>query len=96
MVQNFQYDLTIRKTKTAPNRTKSVFLERWADIMKRDASLKTGQYAYTTDGRVIQIIEIVENEETYKGFDLMEDGHPEVELDRTEIYGVAFGLRRAI
>lgn len=53
MVQNFQYDLTIRKTKTDPNRTKSVFLERWADIMKRDASLKTGQYAYTTDGRVI-------------------------------------------
>ncbi len=61
-------------------------------MMKRGTSIKTGQYAYTTDGRVIQIIEIVENEEKYKGFDLMEDGHPEVELDKAEIYGVAFKL----
>ncbi len=64
--------------------------------MKTGMAIKTGQYAYTTDGRVIQIREIVEDGEKYRGYDLKEEGQPEVELDKVEIYGVAFELRRAI
>ena len=63
--------------------------------MKRGFALKTGQYAYTTDGRVIQIHEILENGEKYRGFDLEEAGNLEVELDKADIYGVAFKIGRA-
>lgn len=64
--------------------------------MKRGFTLKTGQYAYTTDGRVIQIHEILENGEKYRGFDLEEAGSTEVELEKADIYGVAFGFGRAV
>jgi len=64
--------------------------------MKRKYTLKIGQYAYTTDGRVIQIKGIIENGEKYEGFDLNETVCHKVELDRSEIYGVAFGISEAI
>ena len=64
--------------------------------MKRGFTPKTGQYAYTTDGRVIQIYEIMENGEKYRGVYLQETGNPEVELDKADIYGVAFGFGRAV
>ena len=63
--------------------------------MKREFTLKAGQYAYTTDGRVIQIHEILENGEKYRGVDLKEAGNPEVELDKADIYCVAFGFGKA-
>lgn len=64
--------------------------------MKRGFTLKVGQYAYTTDGRVIQIQEVLENGEKYRGFNLEETGSTEVEVDKADIYGVAFGFRRAV
>ncbi len=64
--------------------------------MKRGFTIKTGQYAYTTDGRVIQIQEVLENGEKYRGFNLEETGSTEVEVDKADIYGVAFGFRRAV
>ncbi len=64
--------------------------------MKRRFTLKTGQYAYTTDGCVIQIQDIIENGERYEGFDLNETGCHKVELDHSEIFGVAFGISEAI
>ena len=63
--------------------------------MKRGFTLKTGQYAYTTDGRVIQIHEILENGNKLRGLDLKEAGSSEVELDKADIYGIAFGFGRA-
>ena len=64
--------------------------------MKKDFIIKTEQYAYTIDGRVIQIQRILENGKKYEGLDLNETGCTKVELDRSEIYGVAFGIGRAI
>ncbi len=64
--------------------------------MKRGYELKTGQYAYTTDGRVIEILEILEEGKKYRGADLKDSGHPEIELDRADIYGVAFRFRKAV
>ena len=64
--------------------------------MKRGISLTTGQYAYTKDDRVVQIHEILENGENYRGFDLKETGNQEVEVDKADIYGVAFGFGKEV
>lgn len=64
--------------------------------MKRRMVFKTEQYAYTTDGRVIKIQEILKNGEKYRGFNLEKTGSQEVELEKTDVYGVVFGLGNAV
>ncbi len=64
--------------------------------MKKECVLKTVQYAYTMDGRVVRISEITENGNKYKGFDIEEKEDPEVELGREEIYGVAYRIGNAV
>jgi len=44
----------------------------------------------------IQVQGIIENGERYEGFDLNETGCHKVELNRSEIYGVAFRISEAI
>ena len=62
--------------------------------MKISKPIDCGQYAYTSDGRVVLIEEIIEKGKKFRGFDIKEDDHSLVTLDRSEIYGVAFRLGR--
>lgn len=64
--------------------------------MKGTEPIGSKQYAYTSDGRVIRIEEVMENGWKYRGINIKEAGCPEVMLNRSEIYGVAFKIGHAV
>ena len=64
--------------------------------MKRPVTIRCGQYAYTLDGRVIQIDAIYENGKKYRGHDIDGNDHMEVKLDQKEIYGFLLKVQSQI
>ena len=64
--------------------------------MKNRFSIERGQYAYTKDGRVIEISEVKENGLKYTGIEIGTGRKTVVDLNCSDIYGIAFGLDKAV
>ena len=57
-----------------------------------ERGIKIGQYAYTKDGIIIRIDEIDECKRKYRGSVINLSVENEVELDDSDIYGIAGGI----
>ena len=55
--------------------------------MRKKTTIKCGQYAYTRDGRVIQIDSVNEKNGKYGGHDISLNDQAEIELDNNDIHG---------
>lgn len=67
----------------------------WAEG-KMDIHVRTGQYAYTKDGRTIIIDVVIEASKRYRGRDINIKGLPEGELNYLDINSVVDEVCKAV